>query len=678
MAQSYSRLLTKQEHFIDENALSSHLTLIASQFQKTFHENQAVEASKDFTWPPDVKTKNLEELRASNSLIDLIRNTQQQKKTEGFNPQKVFHALNTDQEFDKVMSLATNGIIIDTPDDFIPQRRPEKMRPLHRKLINVMRMQALKKWNSKKVLIFPLTVLDEGYFDGIHFSPLHWTPKPTTTTSPGDPLGRTLLDATNGTVGSELNSGNAKDLAILRYNKVDDPLINYILFTWIQYCEDNNFRIKDCLIWKDDIEAAFEQLLFNPTSSLLMASQVDDELFMIQIQGNFGPTGIPMAFNLPMRALKRRISTLIDGVVEKYVDDFMGLSHHSTALSDQIISQKECDKLWGINSVSKKKTVSPTSRADILGWTVDLNTELVRPSDRGIDKLLFAFFFVDTSRPQTQKMYQLLASLAERYSNGIVCMKPFVRPLHHMVAMGSGKSKFWTRLPNSAAIFCIEMWRVTSIHLWLDRDVFSVPLRVMAGLSVTSDLIASSITISDAGPTQIAAAITSDQGICLAYTTFPSSFEDPDNLYQNLREYLGFLLSLLLTLKYKSLRPSASILWTTDSTTALSWAELDKCKTRGGQFAHIAVTCLQRISGLSLHHVELVPGISMGYVDSLSRNKPTPNLSDAMYIDLYSSKSLRTLFMICNPIIDRTPHSHHSAFQHIHALINSFLNEFDI
>ena len=187
-----------------------------------------------------------------------------------------------------------------------------------------------------------------------------------------------------------------------------------------------------CRLWKNDVEAAFTQLRFRPEFTHLLATRVDGDILFVYLCGVFGLTNMPMVFGVLSRALRRKIFTSIKGVAGAFVNDFVGFSVVEEATSDQNIAETIIRGTFNNTAVNESKSVRPTIELDVIGWTVKLEKSQICPNEKGINKLLFCFLFVDTNRHLPLKVYQSLASLAERYSDGLRAHKPFVMPLHTM------------------------------------------------------------------------------------------------------------------------------------------------------------------------------------------------------------------------------------------------------
>ena len=116
----------------------------------------------------------------------------------------------------------------------------------------------------------------------------------------------------------------------------------------------------------------------------------------------------------------------------------------------------------------------------------------------------------------------------------------------------------------------IELWRIITLVLFFNKEAFNVTLEDFIRSYKKIDLSdkweeivnlenKTSLRIrrkSDAGPHFVGAAIyticpISKTKIMLACTSVHMPFDDPTNLFQGLRKYIGLLVSLLLAQSYK-------------------------------------------------------------------------------------------------------------------------------
>ncbi len=133
--------------------------------------------------------------------------------------------------------------------------------------------------------------------------------------------------------------------------------------------------------------------------------------------------------------------------------------------NDQKLAHEVIKGAINEEALCKNKTIPKTKLTDMIGWRVDLTNETFGPSIKGINKMLVSFFFVDYNKPLSCKVFQLLASLAERYSAGISGYSAFVSPLHARTAKRRHLKK-----PSASARFCIDMWRIICILLYINPN----------------------------------------------------------------------------------------------------------------------------------------------------------------------------------------------------------------
>jgi hypothetical protein len=397
---------------------------------------------------------------------------------------------------------------------------------------------------------------------------------------------------------------------------------------------------------------------------------IDEELYSIDLNGNFGHTSLPMAFNFVSQRHLQRVRSLVDGVIDKYVDDYMMFSHDSTIDHVQSTNQECLRALFGPASVEPSKIVPPCKAANIIGWYVNLTTGLVRPNDKGINKLLFVFFFIDETQPQPLKAFQLMSSLAERYSLAIKGMRSLIDPITNMTRKWDARHPFSKRKADSSARFAIEMWRVVSILLWLDKDAFSVPIDQIAYSYVYTHDIA---VITDASPWQLSAALLDVVPSPREHTAFLLPFSDPDNKYQNVKEFQGIILALLLILIVVKPSKPLRVLWVGDNVAALKWASDNKCSSRAAQYANIAYAWFQIYASIQVTCTRHCAGIDMGDIDGLSRDMKTTTLDHSLRIDLSKHNTIQQLFKLFDPTVQRNLDDHHVAYKLIHSLLQSLV-----
>jgi hypothetical protein len=285
------------------------------------------------------------------------------------------------------MQIAGDGAVVDVASSCVPTLNPEPLRRLHSSMLQTFQKHAFRLWGKRQVFLLPRNSVTH---EVLYFSSLHWTPKP------GKPEGRFLGDLSNSASGSTVNSDEARAAIVARFGEAPLPSISDIV--------DNIFRVAADVggldgvsLWTEDVVGALGQFNISPESTRLLAFPVDEEMVLVYFTGLFGWMGAPFVFRVLSRAFGRAVSRLIKGVVSIYVDDIMGMSPVGTAAEDQAAAQGVIRAIFGPESVNLSKSEPPVASAEFLGWHIHLPSASIRPSDRGIRKLAFAFLGVDIS-----------------------------------------------------------------------------------------------------------------------------------------------------------------------------------------------------------------------------------------------------------------------------------------
>jgi hypothetical protein len=416
--------------------------------------------------PDDFCAFDFDLLVASGGSIESLAVVKQTMvRPERFNVDRCHRWLAEDPEFDSLLSLASTGAVVEVDPSFIPVPLPDKARPSHSKLANCFKKHIFKLWSKGRGVALPFDRLTKSQLSGVHISPIHWTSKV------DNDDGRFLVDLSNRSSGSVINSEFGLEAAKLKYGVLKLPTIVDILSKWRLFISEQQVSLSECRCFKDDVSSAFCQFDFNPTASKLLAILLGNILFLFLV-GLFGWTGAPIVFGLLSRALERFICRVVPrGCFVLYVDDIISLVLTEGAFVAQSSVQTCVVNMFGPGSVELSKSMPPAVVQTIIGWTINLVDETIRPSDRGIKKLVVVFFSVDCSIPVSLHLCQVLASLAQRYSLGVRGMRCFVQPLHRMVAKFKNNSFLKIKL-SSAARFCIIMWKTVGLLLFLNPECF--------------------------------------------------------------------------------------------------------------------------------------------------------------------------------------------------------------
>jgi hypothetical protein len=571
------------------------------------------------------------------------------------------------------MDLARVGAKLPVAEDFVFQAKPEKPRALQKKLGLNYSKQVKKLWDKGGVLVFREEHVSPLERSKLNFNPFHWTPKPG---PPPEPIGRLLGDLSNREVGPSINCAESKAMVEDLYGPMTYPSIEEIVSAWLDHAKVNGYELGECRIWKEDIRSAFGQFDFDPEETYKLAFQFAVGFIMIMMIGFFGWTGAPMVFANFSRALIEvlRSDAEVVGIIHIFCDDFMGFSHFSVARKDQLRARRLVEGVFGDGTAALEKAVDPCLKADIIGWSIDLTTEKIRPSDKGIRKLMFTFFMVDalaTHWPLT--VCQLLSSLAQRYSGALLGMRPFVSAFYEMCGGSEGVK---LRRVTAKARFALEVWRVTSLRLYLDKEVMAIPLKLLVG---SSDGFTVESFITDAMHLGLGFGSLGEGNEVQFHAKYVFQYSVRESKYQNHREFLGFIMAILVLVSSKRIPVEGVALhWINDNTSALEWARQNMCKGGSSQVAFMLYTVLALKFKINVVTVMHTPGISdaMIPIDALSRGLPVSGLTASSgLVDLKGLTVINRMMDLCDPSKIRNCEDYHAAYQRAFELVEEFVVE---
>ena len=669
----------------DPTAFSEHVRKLQFEFRKSAIFDNAEAAAAGFEWPPTALTADRDALLRLGSVAAVIANKHNKRREAGFNIDRVNTLYSDDPAFGLLQDLAVTGAVIDIDPDFrnIPSAAQERaITTTIPKTIGVHTMNLIDKGRG---VLLPLDSIPEADLTALSFCGLHLVGKA------DDPLGRFCLDPTNAPSGYvALNSDIAKQRSIARYGKVTHPEIGAIVRRWCAWRIQHGMQWCDMWCYKEDVKSAFPQVNMNAHSAMLLACLVAVGLVLIFTVGAFGWCGMPMGFEVIMAAVMRAIVKLVHGPCDRYCDDVFGCGDKTSASADAHVVRTQILRTFGEGSVALDKSWLD-QHAVILGWHIDFRTNSVRPSDRGIRKIAYAFFSFDIQARLPLKKWQELHSLAERYSNGLLATSDLVQPLAGMLKGWSttrNTQRLQLKRANSAARFAIEMWRVFSIRLWQNCSAYSMSLEQFSGF-YDPTCLSPRIAVSDSSTPRVAVAIYDQEPdgsrklvawTGYNYPKFGYSELYPATKFQCQREYLGLLLALLLNCAISSPSEQASqhLTWVNDNTGALVWAQKGRVSCASGQAACMAVSWFQVSANLHFHQTLFLPGSEMGDIDSESRihevGKSSPSLIPEKYVHLQQILDDSGVMHACDPsLVHSAVQDHHTAFKLMHARLNGLV-----
>ena len=117
-----------------------------------------------------------------------------------------------------------------------------------------------------------------------------------------------------------------------------------------------------------------------------------------------------------------------------------------------------------------------------------------------------------------------------------------------------------------------------------------------------------------------------------------------------------------------------AIEWVGDNTSALSWAQQNKCRSASAQRAFVAYTMVQLTGGVVCSGTQHMAGVDMGDIDRLSRQRAVLDLDPALSVPTSQIPAFLALFCTLDPAVpnNHTRH-HHGTLVDTHALLAAAL-----
>lgn len=648
--------------------LSAQLTAIRNEFSIAKFRENAMADAKDFVLPEEVFTRDKAAYEAAGRSVEAMVSAMQRESSSGrFNQARCDAAFGHDVEHLRLSKIATEGVTIIPPESLVLQSIPEEPRKLQQHMPNVFLKHAWQVWRKGDGVMLQLSDLSVADRARLHFNAAHLTPKPDTA------AGRFLGDCSNSESGQVLNTPEVKLRVIEDWGAIEHPTISGMTEEWYEYAEKEGIQLSACRLAKDDVKSAFPQMNVNPGSSYLLAIMVGCGWVLMYVTGLFGWLGFPMVFAVLSRALQRKLRKELQIPVSVYVDDVISLSREERAVSDQQYVQHTLESVFGEGrAVNFEKVVAPCQACEVIGWYVDLVHETFRPNDKGIRKLVFAFWIVASGKKYPLVVYQLLASLAERYAISLPGMSPFTYPLHAMVARFQG-AEYYKKPPSSEALMSIEVWKVVSLLSLQKSPHMCRPLRKLCKRRASESFVQ---VYTDASPSGIGIIVYSESGQLLAYMGYQFPFQLVGSDHQNATEYFGYMMVVFfLEWVLGDCPGSREVRWINDNQSALSWAEENRCRSIGAQYAFLVITWQQFTSDFLVTQFSHQPGYTMGDADNLSRGKSHSLASGLEYIiSDRRQRTLDALFNLIDPTIVRDLDAHPQAIQSVITLCRALLS----
>jgi len=378
-------------------------------------------------------------------------------------------------------------------------------------------------------------------------------------------------------MGSLLNTPRVKEAMKQTYGAIHNMQLEDIMAKILAL--EQEVQMAGLVLWKIDLKGAFNLLFFEAKRAGLFAMTLNQFITIISLVGNFGWTGTPFAFAVVSRSLLFAIRKRISGLVDICTDDLCGVCLAEDLEATLEIVREIIKSLLGPNSINEKKTYSGR-RATMVGWDIDLDTQLVTMAEHNLLRTFYDFLQVKLGGYVTVKYLQRLASYSSRYSTICRYMKPFSQYLY---AESSGYKKENVRvLVTEELMVVIDLWTMMLVLTIIE------PTRFQRSIASFAQVEPSTLINFDASLTGLGLIfyrivsdfdssgnrrIVSHQVFAVMQYSTPYRL-NKESKFQNTMEFISIVvdMSTLVSLGFRDL--SLSLLG--DSINALTWSFKEK------------------------------------------------------------------------------------------------------
>lgn len=560
-------------------------------------------------------------------------------------------------DFDTLLGFAERGVPIIIPHGFIPCPTPPTLRQKYQDVAVAVNKLFDKQHSKGQLLILPVTVAQQ--IPGIHFSPQHWTEKK------GKPQGRPIGDLSNAdTPGTTpLNGDGNQEKALLRdrieqtWSPIHHPTLQELMLMVLSMTDKHGWD--QLVLWKKDLQGAFNLLWFSPDCVKLLAFLLTGGLVVLHLAGIFGWAGMPHAFAVVTRCVIALVRAVVRGEACMYVDDIMGITLHVNLHHDMGSTDTAVSGLLGPDAIATDKDETGR-RLEWIGWDVDLDTKLVTLSHRNLLKTIHVFFSFDVRDPIPRAHVEAMASLASRCSMLARQMRPYTRALHEFAAsFGAAHSM---RVLPSLARTDVFMWRAFLLASHFDEHKFARPIESFRQRPPTYVIeYDSSLTAFAVGLSSLDSV--SGKLTLVAATSMLSPFAPTvESRKQNTYEYLAVLIGILMA-KHLKLR-SFTYRLLGDSVSSLKWAFKDRAASVLARRANIGLTLVSVDIDASVSETEHVKGEHNVVFDGLSRGKTMTEvgLDPSKWVSFPMSHPIHQYITLCDPDLELESYAAHTDF----------------
>jgi len=595
--------LPKDRGKVDRKALEDLLKEVVATGEEPWGVQQAVEWAAGYKFPSDIADRDTQRLeKAGWNLEEMVKSLHDERSSRRLNPVRVEKELSkSDLDYEKLMDLATGGLRILTGEGFAPNNDPGELRNKYVQAHPAVNKMMSDLWANENILILKTEdVLEHQHeWGGANWSQTHWT------TKQGKAKGRPIGDCT-----ATLKSDEIKEAVRERYGPIEHPTIHSMILLILEMVDRHGWEA--LTLMKMDLAGAFTLLDVAPADVKLLFCRLTDDLCMAYHTGMFGYTGMPFAFDVVTRVLRRWAKELISGESGIYADDIYAAVLIKEALRDVARMKSKVENILGPGSIADEKT-EISRRLNWIGWVINLDDRTVGIARHNMLKALYSYFAINISRPVKVKDIRAMASRGSRYALICTVMKPFTGTLYQEIA-GMVNDEATKSLSKQARI-SVRLWRMFLAMMELGGARFQRPLESFR-LRSLSYVIESDASLTGIGV--VISIVDGDReavwkalGIALPYDL------KGESRFQNTLEFTGAVVGMAM-LGILGIR-GAGVKIRGDNTAALAWGETGNFKSALSQKSSLLLVKLGLKTDLQVIQATHVPGIQNSVCDALSR-----------------------------------------------------------
>ena len=483
-----------------------------------------------------------------------------------------------DPDFQLLLELA-EGVPVWRSNDFVPAPNPPPLSRAYKNVSAVINKLCYEQWERGQAIILPLSTLTDVRCTGkaqISFSGKYgWVPKHGS--REGRPTNNYSYDNGNhGLINSEFVKNAVKEF----YGAIELAQLEELMRMILRQLEVAKGVWDDIVLWKMDLKGAFALLNFKVNEIGLLTMVLTEDLCFLSLVGNFGLSQFPFIFGVISRVLLRAINSEIQGEMNIFVDDFLGVTQKKFLEEDMKIAKDVAERLLGKFAISEKKTYHGPI-LDWIGWEVNLLTQTVTIANHNLFKTLYGFFKLERGQRVTVKEVQRLASWASRYT--LICryMRPFTYYLYNAI---KGRRQLQALIPVDGTLWMvIQLWQVFLVMAKLRPETFAksiisfgMPKAAELWISYDASLTGVGFIIRKVEPSK---AVNPHHHVISA-VSYDTPYElNGDSGFQNTMEFLAILLAMYRVKRLGFVDTRVHIIG--DNTSSLHWC--DKERFRGGR-----------------------------------------------------------------------------------------------